>query len=175
MRSKRWSSVVLVGIGILVIGLSVAQAQVAQPPAGNEVLLTVSGAAGKTLRLTTSEFSKLPRQTVRVADRDQKEVAYEGILLSEVLRLVEAPLGDALHHHEQPTWYVLLEARDGYRALFALSEVDPAFSSRVILLADRKDGETLSAEEGPWRLVVPDEKRRARWIHQVISVRLGRL
>jgi hypothetical protein len=107
-------------------------------------------------------------------DRDRKEVVYEGTLLPEVLRRVAAPLGDAFHH-EHPTWYVLIEARDGYRALFALPEVDPAFSDQVILLADRKDGKPLSMEEGPLRLVVPDDKRPARWIRQVIGVRLGRL
>jgi len=108
------------------------------------------------------------------ADRDQKAVVYEGVLLPEVLRLVGAPLGEDFHH-QQPTWYVLIEAKDGYRALFALPEADPAFSDHVILLADRKDGKPLSTDEGPLRLVIPDEKKRARWIRQVIGVRLGRL
>lgn len=47
--------------------------------------------------------------------------------------------------------------------------------SSFVFEVDRKDGKPLSTEEGPLRLVVPDEKRRARWIRQVTGVRLGRL
>ncbi len=175
MRPQRWQPLVLVLIGIFTAGLGAALAQAAKPPAETEVLLTVNGAGGKTLRLTASEWAKLPRQKVQAADRGQKEAVYEGVLLPEVLRLVGAPLGDALQHHEQPTWYFLLEAKDGYRALFALSEADSAFSDRVLLLADRRDGKPLSADEGPLRLIVPSDKRHARWIRQVTGVRLGRL
>ena len=52
--------------------------------------------------------------------------------------------------------YLLVEAADDYRVVFALPELDPAFTERVILLADRRDGQPLAAAEGPLRLVVPD-------------------
>ena len=38
----------------------------------------------------------------------------------------------------------------------------------VVLLADHRDGQPLSTAEGPLRLVVPDEKRHARWVRQGI-------
>jgi hypothetical protein len=44
----------------------------------------------------------------------------------------------------------------------------------VILLADRRDGQPLAAAEGPLRLVVPDEKRHARWVRQVRSCTVRR-
>ena len=65
--------------------------------------------------------------------------------------------------------YLLVEAADGYRVIFALPELDPAFTERVVLLADHRDGQPLSTAEGPLRLVVPDEKRHARWVRQVGS------
>jgi hypothetical protein len=68
--------------------------------------------------------------------------------------------------------YVLVKARDGYAAVFALPEFDAGFTDRVILLADRRDGHPLDAVEGPLRLVVPDEKRRARWVRQVIDIQV---
>ncbi len=64
-----------------------------------------------------------------------------------------------------------MTARDGYRAVYALAELDAAFTEAVVLLADRRDGQPLSSEEGPFRLVLPHEKRAARWVRQVI--RLG--
>jgi DMSO/TMAO reductase YedYZ molybdopterin-dependent catalytic subunit len=70
--------------------------------------------------------------------------------------------------------YVVVDAADGYRAVFALAELDPAQTDRVILLADRKDGQPLPAAEGPLRVVVPGEKRPARWVRQVKAVWIGR-
>jgi len=70
---------------------------------------------------------------------------------------------------------VVVKAADGYQAVFALPELDPLFSKKVVLLADRRDGGPLSAKEGPYRLVVPDEARQARWVRQVISIELRTL
>ena len=65
---------------------------------------------------------------------------------------------------------VLVDGTDGYRAVFALPELAPDFANRVILLADTKDGQPLPPREGPFRVVVPGEKRPARWVRQVVAV-----
>jgi hypothetical protein len=70
--------------------------------------------------------------------------------------------------------YLVVEASDGYRAVFALPEIDPACTDRTILLVDRRDGKPLSAKEGPLRIVVPGEKRHSRWVRQVIAFKIGR-
>ena len=57
--------------------------------------------------------------------------------------------------------------------VYALPEFDADFTDGVILVADRKDGEALSAKEGPLRMVVPWEKRPARWIRELTVLRLG--
>jgi hypothetical protein len=57
-----------------------------------------------------------------------------------------------------------------HQVVFALSEFDPGFADRVILLADRRDTHPLSAPEGPFRIVVPGEKRHARWVREVIDL-----
>ena len=72
---------------------------------------------------------------------------------------------------ESPS-YLLVEAADGYRVVFALPELDPAFTDRVILLADRADGHPLDNKEGPFHIVVPGEKRMARWVRQVTSLKV---
>jgi hypothetical protein len=68
------------------------------------------------------------------------------------------------------TIYLLIEAQDGYQVVFTLPELDALFTDKVVLLADRRDGKPLSEKEGPLRIVVPDEKRQARWIRQVKSI-----
>lgn len=60
----------------------------------------------------------------------------------------------------------------GYRVVFALPELDTAFTDRVVLLADRRDNQPLSAAEGPLRMVIPEEKRRARWVWQVVALHI---
>ncbi len=70
--------------------------------------------------------------------------------------------------------YLVVEAADNYRAVFALPELDPAFTERIVLLADRRDDKPLSAAEGALRVVVPDEKRQARWVRQVTSLVIRR-
>jgi hypothetical protein len=67
---------------------------------------------------------------------------------------------------------LLVEAADGYRVVIALPEIDPAFSDKQFILAYLKDGKTLDAKEGPYRIVIPDEKRMARWVRQVARLRI---
>lgn len=70
-------------------------------------------------------------------------------------------------------WTVTVDAAESYRAVFALAELDPVFTERVVLLADTRDGTPLAATEAPLRLVVPDEKRPARWVRQVTHLTVG--
>ena len=56
--------------------------------------------------------------------------------------------------------------------VIALPEIDPAFTNQQILLAFLKDGKPLDDKEGPYRIVIPDEKRPARWARQVTALKL---
>ena len=51
---------------------------------------------------------------------------------------------------ETMTITVLVEATDGYRAVFALAELDSELTDCIILLADTKDGKPLPASEGSY-------------------------
>jgi hypothetical protein len=56
--------------------------------------------------------------------------------------------------------------------VFALAEVDPAFAVREIVLADKRDGKALDANEGPFRIVAPSDQRGARWVRQVTALKI---
>src|SRR5262245_12104455 len=77
------------------------------------------------------------------------------VALEDILRLAGVPLGQALRGQEL-TKYVVIEAADGYRVVFALAELDPAFRDHLVLLADRQDGQSVPEKDGPLRLIVPD-------------------
>lgn len=48
---------------------------------------------------------------------------------------------------------------DGYRAVYAIPEIDPSFTDRVILVAFRADGKPLADGAGPLQMIVPDDTR----------------
>ncbi len=68
--------------------------------------------------------------------------------------------------------YVLVEAADKYRVVLAIAEVDAATTDKIVLLADQRDGTPLSEREGPFRLVIPDDKRPVRWIRMIKRISL---
>ncbi|WP_191908757.1 hypothetical protein [Larkinella humicola] len=48
----------------------------------------------------------------------------------------------------------------------------PDFATQPILLADSVDGTPLPAGVGPYRVVVPGEKKPARWVRGVKSIEI---
>jgi DMSO/TMAO reductase YedYZ molybdopterin-dependent catalytic subunit len=141
--------------------------------AGTSVLLEVQGEVPRPLAVSAAEFAKLPRQAVRAQGHDRVESQFEGVALFEVLSRAGVPFGKELRGQAMAL-YLVVEASDGYRAVFALPELDPGFAERVILLADRRDGRPLSDQAGPLQVIVPGEKKHARWVRQVIRLRIGR-
>jgi DMSO/TMAO reductase YedYZ molybdopterin-dependent catalytic subunit len=137
------------------------------------VLVKVEGEVPTPLSFTAAELAQFPRQTVVAKAHDEKESRYEGVALIDVLKKAGLPTGNDLRG-KAVALYVVVDAADGYRAVFALPELDPAFTDRVILLADRRDGQALSSRDGPLQIIVPGEKRHARWVRQVIRLRIGR-
>ncbi len=136
-------------------------------------LLRVSGDLESPLALSADDFAKLKRQTVKAKGHDGIESQYEGVPLVDILAKAGVPVGKDLRGAAMAL-YLVVEASDNYRAAFSLAELDPAFAERVILLADRRDGRPLSAREGPLQVIVPGEKKHARWVRQVIRIKVGR-
>ncbi|MGB8591189.1 MAG: hypothetical protein WCD40_07395, partial [Candidatus Acidiferrales bacterium] len=64
---------------------------------------------------------------------------------------------------------------DGYRVIFSLPELDPDFEDSDVLVADTLNGAPMGDELGPLRLVAPHEKRPARWIRQLTTLRVVRI
>nr|WP_293840154.1 molybdopterin-dependent oxidoreductase [uncultured Arsenicibacter sp.] len=134
-----------------------------------QTVLTVSGEVTKPLTLQAADLTAMAHTQVTGKDRDGKEHQYAGILLVDLLKQAGATVGGELRG-ENLTKYVLVKSIDGYEVLFALPELDPDFASRSIILADSVDGAPLGSGVGPYRIVVPGEKKPARWIREVKSI-----
>jgi hypothetical protein len=136
----------------------------------NELSLTAQGLGGKTVTLTAADLSKLPRKSIQASDHGTP-ASFEGVLLNDVLAKVDLPLGEK-YHSTAASYYLQVEARDGYHAVFAWAELDSTFMDKAIYLVTTRDGKPLSETEGPLQLVAPGEKRGARWVRQVSALRI---
>jgi len=143
-------------------------AGVAPVSAGQRI--AVQTGTGAPVNVSASDIAGMPHQKLS-ADEHGKSVDFEGVPLRLVLEKAGVVFDGAMHS-KKLTSYLLVEAADGYRVIFAMAELDPAFTDRVILLADRVDGHPLDNKEGPLRLVVPGEKRMARWVRQVTGLKV---
>jgi hypothetical protein len=142
---------------------------------GAAPLLVVKNAEGKETRLTAAEWAKLPQQKVRAKDpHSGATFEYEGVFLPDVLKAAGITFGKDLKGPRLAA-YVLAEAKDGYRVIYSIGEVDPDTGNIQILVANKKDGAALAGAEGPVRFVVPQDKRAARWIRQVSGISVHQL
>lgn len=119
--------------------------------------------------VSAQALAGLPRRTIAVTEEHGGTVTYSGVDLGAVLARAGAPSGKTVGGPALAA-YVLVRASDGYRAVFALPELDPGFTDRVVLLADQRDGAPLPAQLGPYRIVVAGEKRAARWVRNVTEI-----
>lgn len=137
---------------------------------GKAQKITVLNESGVSVEVTAAEIAALPHQQVSVDDHGNT-VRFEGVPLRLVLEKAGVTFGEPLRGKRLSSC-LLVGAADGYRVVVALPELDPGFTDRVILLADKANGHPLEIKEGPFRIVVPGEKRMARWVRQVTTLKV---
>ena len=133
--------------------------------------LQIITADGQSTTVTAAQIASSPHVTVSVKDHDIP-AQFEGVPLATLLAGAGVQLGDKLRG-PRLTEVLMVEAADHYQVVFALAEIDPAFATREIILADKRDGKPLDAKEGPFRIVAPGDKRPARWVRQVTALRVS--
>jgi hypothetical protein len=148
-----------------------AMLRAAESPKTDEAAVILRGVDGKTISVSRDELQKLPRTELDAADHRGKKGRYSGVALRVLLDKLKVPKSEGIRG-EWMRAFVVVEAGDDYRAIFALPELDPGFTDRVIILADTRDGHPLEKYKGPFQVVVPGEKRQARWVRMVKEIRL---
>lgn len=136
--------------------------------------LDLIGEKGVTKTLSAAELAALPQSEVTSTEKDGARVVFRGPTLRSLVNLVGAPMG---HEFRGPNMLlaILATATDGYRAAYMLAEVDEGFGNRNAILAVTQDGAALPAKDGPYRVVMPGEEHRARWIRMVRTLSLVRV
>jgi DMSO/TMAO reductase YedYZ molybdopterin-dependent catalytic subunit len=135
----------------------------------NPPILAISGEVDHPYQLTAADLQAMPRAKIQARDHDGQMKTFEGVSLWELVTRAKPRLGDkpkgATAHGS-----LVVKASDQYQAVFALAEIDPAFTDNQIILADHCDGKPLPDSQGPFQVIVPADKIRARWVRQVISL-----
>ncbi len=117
-----------------------------------------------------SDIKALPHHTVTVHNpHANADETYSGVPLMDLLAKEGVPHGHDLRGKALSD-YIVATGSDGYKAVLALAEVDPEFHPGEVLVADQMDGKPLDAKTGPFRLVVTEDKRPARSVHNLVSI-----
>jgi len=133
--------------------------------------ITISGDGINTVTFTRAMFAELKPVVLMAKAHDEKVHRYTGVALSDVLAKAGIALGDSAKK-KTITTYIIVSAADNYKAIYTLPEIDPLFANRVIMLADRVDKKPLPEGYAPYQIIVPGEKKHARWMRQVTSIQV---
>jgi hypothetical protein len=130
--------------------------------------LVIRRADGSDVTLDSARLAALPRVRFEASDHGTTK-RFEGVAVAAVLRAAEAGPVDSLRGAALRRALVFV-GRDGYTGLIALPELDSGLGATKVYVVDREGGAPLSAEYGPWRVVIVGDSRGARWVRQLMRI-----
>jgi hypothetical protein len=156
-----------IGLAALILALASASASAQQPAEALKIIVN-----GQTQSISAPDLKALPHHTVTVHNpHANADETYSGVPVIELLAKQGVPHGHDLRG-KALSEYIVATGSDGYKAVVALAEADPDFHPGEVLVADSMDGKPLDAKTGPFRLVVTEDKRPARSVHNLISIQV---
>ncbi len=175
-KTRTSPSVACLLLNILVVAANAQTSPKMAPPnnstAVSTAALQISGPGLTSATLTAADLKALPQKTVTFHNVHTKaDETYSGVPLTDLLAKYGAPTGDKLRG-KALSEYVIAIGSDGYKAVLALAETDPSFHPGDVIVADSMDGKPLDAANGPFKLVVTEDKRPARCVHKLVSIEL---
>jgi hypothetical protein len=118
---------------------------------------------------TPAMLAPLPHKTLSVYNEHAKaQQSYSGVPLIDLLAklgIPEKPKG------KEFTLYVVAEGSDGYQVVYSIGEITPDVHDGDVIVADALDGKPI-ASSGPLQLIATGEKRPARWVRNLVSIRV---
>jgi DMSO/TMAO reductase YedYZ molybdopterin-dependent catalytic subunit len=146
------------------------------PSEFTDTSIAVVGKVNNSLNLSLSNLKAMNTTSVTVMPHCPHEInitgegpfTYRGVLLRDILDQADVIGG----YHDRIHYVILVKATDGYVASIAYGELGnpEIFGYGHILLAYERDGEPLSPDEGPVRLIVPTDYYQGRWVKWVYEI-----
>jgi DMSO/TMAO reductase YedYZ molybdopterin-dependent catalytic subunit len=165
MAIRRWHryalSALLLGVWVVLF------AHGADAPA-TPMAIQVMVAGKPALSLDAKTLAAMPHEEVSASAHDEAASQWRGVKLEDVLARAGVPLDKPLRGRALAS-FVRVTAADQYQVVFGLADLDPTLGHTQVLLVNTRDGKPLD-KDGPVRLLVPGDKRPARWVRNVISI-----
>ena len=118
---------------------------------------------------TPEKFTPLPHSTITVYNQHEKtNQTFSGVPLIELLAALGAPTKP---RGKDFRLYIVAEGADGYQVVYSIGEITPDVHDGTVLVADQVDGKPLG-NNGLFQLVATGEKRPARWVRNLVSIRV---
>ena len=118
---------------------------------------------------TVETLAALPHKTVTVHNEHTKaDETYAGVPLLDLLvklGVAEKPRGKDF------AVYVEAIGADGYKVVYSVGEINPDVHDAVVLVADSQEGKPIAAD-GPLKLVATRETRPARWVRNLVAIKV---
>jgi hypothetical protein len=123
----------------------------------------------KSSEWTLATLALLPHKTITVHNEHTKaDENYSGVQLIDLL----TPLGVASKPRGKDLrLYIVAAGSDGYEAVYSIGEINPDVNNSTVIVADAENGKPL-ADDGPLKVVATGEKRPARWVRNLVSIRV---
>jgi len=139
-------------------------------PERDDVLEISSPSQNRHVTLTVADFEALPHVKVTVHNvHTEADETYAGVPLITLLAKLNGPIGRELNGMDF-AGYIIATAIDRYVAVLSTAEIDPTIHAGQVLIADSMNGKPLDTQNGPFKLIVTDDKRPARWVRNLVSL-----
>jgi hypothetical protein len=101
-------------------------------------------------------------------EHTKADESYSGVALLDLLVKLGVP---DKPHGKDLALYLVAVGSDGYKAVYSVAEVNPDVHDAVVIVADSENGKPIAAD-GPFKLVSTRETRPARWVRNLVAVRV---
>jgi len=175
MRMRVWAAALLIGMGVGAIAAQ-TPAQTQSPDQGMKMGKPAPPAGplkitfgDRSAEWTAATLAALPHKTITVYNEHAKaNQTYSGVELIDLLEplgVPEKPRGKEFRV------YLVAEGSDGYQVVYSIGEVTPDVHEGTAMVADALEGKPIG-ETGPLQLVLTGDKRPARWVHNLVAIRV---
>lgn len=131
---------------------------------GTSTRFTVSGQVRQAASFDLAALQALPAITQTVGAN-----TYTGVSLWDLLGTTVGIATDPAIKNGILGMYVVATGSDGYKALFSMGELSPAFGNQPNLIAYAVNGQPLG-DSGFARLVVPNDAKAGRFVSNLVSL-----
>ncbi|BCM89708.1 hypothetical protein IAD21_01555 [Abditibacteriota bacterium] len=157
-------------LAVFALNLALAPALMAAPTKPSTGVQT-SGDVATPRLWTLAALQKIaPVQTIKTTLKG-KPYTVRGVPLWALVSAATPKL-DPKSKHSESRFVVLARGKDGYLSSFAYPDLMPDTGNQGVFVVWEANGKPLSAKEGPFRLVVPDDKKPMRWVYNLTAIEI---